>query len=229
MSFFKKVKGLNGRRHLCFCGRCIYSYTSQKKINSKTDIAWAERNKNNSMTRVNNFDVNRVFVGKKSYGALEVEINGQGETKLIIGNYCSIGPKVHFILQSEHPYKTISTYPFKARLKQAKSEAKSKGDIVLEDEVWIGLGALINSGVHIGKGAIVASGSVVVKDVEPYSIVGGNPAKHIKYRFEEPLRKKLMTVDLSKLEDEKIIKHMDDFYKELTAENIDEIIKKIQG
>ncbi|MDD4519298.1 MAG: CatB-related O-acetyltransferase [Alphaproteobacteria bacterium] len=229
MSFFKKVKGLNGRRHLCFLGKCIYSYTSHKKINYKTDIAWAERNKDNTTTRENNFDVNRVIIGKKSYGALAVEIHGNGKEKLIIGDYCSIGPKVHFILESEHSYKNLTTYPLKVRLKQAKVEAKSKGDIVLEDEVWVGLGALINSGVHIGKGAVIAAGSVVVKDVEPYSIVGGNPAKHIKYRFDESIRKKLMLFKLSDLEDKKIIEHIDDFYKELTPENVDEIIKKIQG
>ena len=95
------------------------------------------------------------------------------------------------------------------------SEAMSKGDITVDNDVWIGYGATIMSGVHIGQGAIVAAGAVVTKDVLPYAIVGGVPAKVIKYRFEPELIKELLKIDYSKLTKEKVEKHIDDLYAEL--------------
>ena len=91
----------------------------------------------------------------------------------------------------------------------------SKGDITVDNDVWIGYGATIMSGVHIGQGAIVAAGAVVTKDVPPYAIVGGVPAKVIKYRFEPELIKELLKIDYSKLTKEKVEKHIDDLYAEL--------------
>lgn len=189
--------------------------------------AWKEKNQHNGTIVTPNTNIDHVIVGKHSYGIIDVEFYGTGSEMLRIGNYCSIGPNVHFILASEHPYCGLSTYPFKVKFGLQPAEAKSKGDIVLDDDVWIGLGAIINSGVHIGKGAIVASGSVVVKDVEPYSIVGGNPAKFIKYRFEKEIREKLLKIDFSKIDEQKIIDHIDDVYENLTVDNIDSILEKI--
>lgn len=76
-------------------------------------------------------------------------------------------------------------------LQKVKHEATSKGDIVVKDDVWIGYGSIILSGVHIGQGAVIAAGSVVSHDVPPYAIVGGVPARLIKYRFSEEMTKKL--------------------------------------
>ena len=72
----------------------------------------------------------------------------------------------------------------------------AKGDIVVGDDVWIGENAIVCSGVTIGQGAIVAAGAIVTKDIEPYAIVGGNPAKVIKYRFNENIRKKLIQINI---------------------------------
>lgn len=142
----------------------------------------------------------RVEVGKMSYGPLDVTIAGDGETKLIIGHYCSIGPGTKFILQGEHPYNTFSTFPFSVKIFGAKGEATCKGSIIVGDDVWIGANVIVNSGVKIGQGAVVAAGSVVVKDVPPYAIVGGNPAKFIKYRFsDEDIRRTMCELDFSKL------------------------------
>ena len=198
-----------------------------KRKKSKALDLWRLKNQHNETEVAKNPDISRIFVGKKSYGLIDVEMYSDDNSRLIIGNYVSIGPYVHFILASEHSYKGISTFPFKVKLGLQNFEAHSKGDIVIDDDVWIGLGAIICSGVHIGQGAIIAAGAVVTKDVEPYSIVGGNPAKHIKYRFEEDIRKKLLKIDFSKIDEQKFIDNIDDVYKELTVDNIDSVLEKI--
>ncbi len=108
-----------------------------------------------------------------------------------IGSFCSIGANVKIGLP-DHPLNFVSTHPAfydpsQPILKSFATEIhhQTSKKTILEHDVWIGDGAFVRSGVVIGTGAVVAAGSVVVKDVEPYSIVGGNPAKHIKYRFDD--------------------------------------------
>lgn len=177
------------------------------------------------------FEFDRVKVGEGSYGGLNVLVNGEGDAKLEIGRYCSIAYGVKFILQSEHPYRGIATYPFKVKCGLQKEEASSKGSIVVGDDVWIGMDAIICSGVKIGQGAIIAAGSVVVKDVEPYSIVGGNPAKHIKYRYDDPeLRKRMEKLDWSRFDRSKLtLESADRLYARATRENLDGIIAEFFG
>ena len=99
-------------------------------------------------------------------------------------------------------------------------EAISKGDIIVGDDVWIGYGATILSGVYIGQGAVIAVGAVVSKDVPAYAIVGGIPAKVIKYRFSESVCKTLEKIDYSKIDEEFVKKHIDELYEEID-ENTD--------
>lgn len=160
------------------------------------------------------FNVNSVSVGKETYGSLNVD-NYNNLYKLNIGNYCSIATDVMFILDADHYTNHISSFPFKVKVLGESYEGVSKGDIIVDDDVWIGYGATIMSGVHIGQGAVVAAGAVVTKDVPPYAIVGGVPAKVIKYRFEPEMREELLKVDYSKLTKEDIEKHIDDLYTEL--------------
>lgn len=89
----------------------------------------------------------------------------------------------------------------------------------MEDDVWIATNALILSGVTIGRGAIVAAGAVVVKDVPPYAIVGGNPAKILKYRFSLEIRESLMKMDFSLLTKEYIEQNIDFFYSYISVES----------
>lgn len=170
-----------------------------------------------------------VQIGRYTYGVINAEVNPNRSEKLIIGDFCSIARDVWFIVSSEHPYKGFSTYPFKARVCGFYAEATSKGDIVVKDDVWIGLGAIICSGVTIGQGAIIAAGAVVTKDVPPYAIVGGNPAKVIKYRFSEPIIKKLLNFNFSDLTQEKILRLQGTLYKEVTEENVDELLEKFKN
>lgn len=177
---------------------------------------WREYNTNNSINPSNVFNINSVNVGNCTYGELTV-LNYNKNEKLYIGAFCSIASGVVFVLNADHPVNRISTFPFKVKcLHTDKFEATSKGNILVDDDVWIGQNAIILSGVHIGQGAVVAAGAVVTKDVPPYGIVGGVPAKIIKYRFEPEMIEELLKVDYSKLTKEMIAEHIDDLYKELT-------------
>ena len=111
--------------------------------------------------------------------------------QLIIGKFCMIASDVTFIMNgANHLSEAISTYPFAifggdwSNAMEGK-EYPQKGNTIVGNDVWIGFGATIMPGVSIGDGAIIATKAVVTKDVEPYSIVGGNPAKEIRKRFSE--------------------------------------------
>jgi virginiamycin A acetyltransferase len=112
--------------------------------------------------------------------------------KLIFGKFCAIASGVKFIMNgANHKLDAISTYPFSLFgngwevVMPKLEELPIKGDTVIGNDVWIGYEALFLPGVHIGNGAIIAAKSVVTKDVPPYAILGGNPAKLIKTRFDE--------------------------------------------
>lgn len=110
--------------------------------------------------------------------------------KLIIGKFCAIARDVKFIMNgANHEMDAFTTYPFSIfsngweKVMPSMDELPYKGDTVIQNDVWIGYDATIMPGIQIGNGSIIASKSVVVRDVEPYSIVGGNPAKLIRKRF----------------------------------------------
>lgn len=128
-----------------------------------------------------------------------------------IGKFCSIASNVHIGL-AEHPTNFISTSPifydntqplpfFFTKKKEFKNIYLQT---TIDADVWIGQNVIIKSGVSVGAGAIIGAGAVVVKNVEPYSIVGGVPAKHIKYRFDELLRYQLIESKWWEYEDEQI-------------------------
>lgn len=155
-----------------------------------------------------------IIVGKNTYGPINALMFNR-DSKLIIGSFCSIAPRVSFIVSADHYTNNISSFPLKVKVLGESSEGISKGDIIVDDDVWIGYGATIMSGVHIGQGAVIAAGAVVTKDVPPYAIVGGVPAKVIKYRFELGMIEELLKVDYSKLTKEMVEEHIDDLYTEL--------------
>ncbi|MUK50224.1 CatB-related O-acetyltransferase [Aliivibrio fischeri] len=103
--------------------------------------------------------------------------------KLYIGDYVCIAAEVIILMGGNHTHRAdwFCLYPFMNMIDEAY---QGKGDTIINDGSWLGMRSMIMPGVTIGEGAIVAANSVVTKDVEPYSVVGGNPAKHIKYRFD---------------------------------------------
>ncbi len=128
-----------------------------------------------------------------------------------IGKFCSIGPNVQIIL-GKHPFDFVSSHPvFYAKNKPFKTFANKNyieeyGHVTIGNDVWIGEGALIPSGVSIGNGAVITARAVVTRDVEPYSVVGGVPAKHIKYRFGQETIKKINEAKWWNWDDDKLEK-----------------------
>ena len=144
----------------------------------------------------------QIQVGEYTYyddpdAALEFErdalLYGYGPERLIIGRYCAIASGVRFIMSgANHADLGPSTFPFgifggiwAERTMDLVMSAESRGDTVVGNDVWLGYRALVMPGVAIGDGAVVAAASVVTSDVPPYAIVGGNPARVLRRRFED--------------------------------------------
>lgn len=161
---------------------------------------WRKKNEHNQTAANNVFNMDKVAVGRYTYGVLNVLMHDD-HSALKIGDFCSIGPEVTFILSADHYIDCVSTFPFKAKVLHQGAEGVSKGSILVDDDVWIGQRAMILSGVHIGQGAVIAAGAVVTKDVPPYAVVGGVPAKIIKYRFSECTRRALEKVDFGAIDE----------------------------
>lgn len=178
---------------------------------------WRKKNKDNYTTLgKREFDLEKVKIGRGTYGEINVlQFDNSCKSHLSIGCYCSIAPDVTFMLDGEHNYKTLSTYPFMTRYTKKKDVSVSKGDIIVSDDVWIGYGAIIMSGVNIGQGSVIAAGAVVTKDVPPYAIVGGVPAKVIKYRFDKSFIDELLKVDYNNILTNDIEQNLDNLYHEL--------------
>ena len=165
-----------------------------------------------------------VQIGKCTYGITDDNIvwdsvawNYKGEKKqprLIVGNYCSIGNNSKFFLGGNHRYDWVTTYPFHVKYlhndifntinDEIDGYPLSNGDIVIGNDVWFGENVTVMSGVKIGDGSVIGTNSTVVGDVDPYSIMGGHPAKHIKYRFNEEIVEKLLDIKWWDMEDSKL-------------------------
>ena len=139
-----------------------------------------------------------VEAGYGTYGVEHLQIHSwDKETRIKIGKYCSIADEVHVFLGGNHDVSRVSTYPFgsgETLIGPRYGHPLSNGDIVIGNDVWIGSHASIMSGVNVGDGAVIAAFSHVVKDVQPYEVVGGNPARHIKFRFTEIQIQRLLKI-----------------------------------
>lgn len=176
----------------------IYPRTSDKQTVYLKNVI------NNSNIEVGDYTMYNDFV----QDPLEFEKNNVlyhypvNQDKLKIGKFCSIACGAKFLFTSaNHTMKSLSTYPFPIFFEEWQLDGKdicdawdNKGDIVIGNDVWIGYEAVILSGVTIGDGAVIGSRAVVTKDVEPYTIVGGVPAKPIRKRFDEQTIEKLKKI-----------------------------------
>lgn len=189
---------------------------------------WGLMNKHN-MTRISNplwqelFPLNKVKVGRYTYGDLHVVPYNKNDGYLEIGSFCSIARNVQFLLGGNHDYLCISTYPFKL-IADCDGSSYSKGNIIIEDDVWICENVTILSGVKISQGAVVAANTLVSRDVLPYEIVGGNPMKHIKYRFDEKIRKELLRINFDNIDLEFFNNNKELFKQHIDDDNITNIV-----
>ena len=144
--------------------------------------------------------------------------------KVIIGKKCSIAMNCSFVF-SNHITDMFTTYPANTSLFShgiGNPSSYSKGDIIIKNDVWIGINCIILYGITIGNGAVIAAGSIVTKDVQPYAIVGGNPAKIIKYRFLKEIIDEIETTNLWDLDINEINKF------NIHTKNINELLNQIK-
>jgi acetyltransferase-like isoleucine patch superfamily enzyme len=169
-------------------------------------------------------------VGKYTYGQQNIDIYYWGEgTWLDIGSFCSISGYVHVYLGGNHRTDWATTYPF-GHINQDSfpsfngvGHPQTKGNVLIGNDVWIGTHVTIMSGITIGDGACIASNSVVTKDVEPYSITGGNPAKLIKKRFDDETINQLLELKWWELNDD----HIDQMSPYLCSEYFKEYLPEL--
>jgi acetyltransferase-like isoleucine patch superfamily enzyme len=148
-------------------------------------------------------------VGGYSYGRPRVRHWGEG-ARLEVGRFCSIADGVEILLGGNHPTDIVTTYPFFAfpdlwpGAPRPDGYPFSKGDVVIGSDVWIGTGVTILSGVTVGSGAVIAARAVVARDVPPYAVVAGNPARVVKTRFDDATAAALLASRWWDLPDERI-------------------------
>jgi acetyltransferase-like isoleucine patch superfamily enzyme len=151
--------------------------------------------------------MSRLIMGHRSYGSplLRGDISD-----VYIGKYCSIAQNVIFDCGWNHEAKFVTTFPlnvFFEQLKHITGHPVSRGDIHVGNDCWIGEGAIIMGGVKVGDGAIVGAGAVVTKDILPYQIVGGVPAKHIRMRFDAEIIAEVLRIKWWDWDEQRISKN----------------------
>jgi acetyltransferase-like isoleucine patch superfamily enzyme len=157
--------------------------------------------------------MSEIQAGKYSYGTPTIKWNNHNKV-VYIGNFTSIATNVTIYLGNGigHDTSFISTYPFSHKYSNifpvVNKSCDTNGNVIIGNDVWIGEGVTIMSGITIGDGAVIAANSHVVKDVSPYSIVGGNPAKLIKFRFTKGQIDRLVKIKWWNWNDSKIKKYL---------------------
>jgi acetyltransferase-like isoleucine patch superfamily enzyme len=158
-----------------------------------------------------------VRMGNFSFGAPKI-LSWRTDDKLVVGKFCMFAHGVIILSGGEHDLSKVTCYPLRKTFQKERVhvsgnvDSASKGSIIIGNDVWVGAGAIILSGVNIGDGAIVAAGAIVTKDVPPFSIVGGNPAKVIRLRFSEDQIAKLLSIGWWNWSEDKIKANVDSFY-----------------
>lgn len=186
---------------------------------------WKKENKHNYTIPVSIFDPQKVQVGRKTYGELNINLGTNPKRTVSIGHFCSIAPNVSFII-NPHNYRFFSSWGWQIyEYNERNYDWEKKTSIVVEDDVWIGQGATILGGAVLRQGCVIGAGSIVSKEVPPYAIYANG--RIIKYRFSEEVIRKLSTVDYSKV-DADVIKKIKGWHRiEIDETNIDEIMKQL--
>lgn len=165
-------------------------YFKKKQYKKK----WRIKNSHNETIPRAIYPLNMVDIGKYTYGCIDIAYFGRKEEYLSIGSFCSIANNVLFITGGGHYLNRFTTFPLERKLNGLKEET-TKGKIIVKDDVWIGYGATILSGITIGQGAVIGANTTVSKDVPPYAVVVGNPGVIVKYRFSDEIINQLLKVN----------------------------------
>lgn len=183
-----------------------------------------------SVTRPNIIAGDFTYFGDADFGKQVLhhyEFNGD---RLIIGRFCQIASGVTFIMNgANHQMNAATTYPFYImegweQQLPSSEDLPLKGDTVIGNDVWIGQNVTIMPGVHIGDGAIIGLGSLVSRDVEPYTVVAGNPARFIRKRFDDEMTELLLRLRWW----DKPVEKIQELIPVLTDSNIPEVKKKLK-
>ena len=145
-------------------------------------------------------------IGRETYGIPKIHSWGEGAS-LEIGSFTSIAPGVQIFLGGEHRPDWVTTFPFNVLWEEAttfKGHPKTKGNVKIGNDVWIGAEAIIMSGVTVGDGAVIGARAVITKDIPPYSIAVGNPGAVVKSRFDKKTIDDLLTIKWWNWSDAKI-------------------------
>lgn len=160
--------------------------------------------------------------GERTYGADKIPVFQWNEGgKCRIGKFCSIADNVKIFVGGNHNIKSITTFPFNRK-------SLTNGNVIIGNDVWIAHGVTIMSGVTIGDGVVIAANSHVVNDIESYTVVGGNPAKYIKHRFEPRIIECLLRLKWWDLPGNEISNIESVLCEEPNYEKLIELIEKFQ-
>lgn len=170
------------------------------------------------------------YIADSDFESHVTHLYSWSKDKLIIGKFCQIADGVEFVMNdANHQMNAVSTFPFYTlegwNMEPPKSEDMPfKGDTVIGNDVWIGQNTTILPGVHIGDGAIIGANSVVGKDIDPYTVVVGNPAKPVRKRFDDELISLLLKWKWW----DKAVEDIDRLIPVLTSSRINDVKKKIK-
>ena len=182
--------------------------------------------------RMSSIGESSITVGRFTYGDKNILVKQWNEgSPLEIGAFCSIAENVQIFLGGNHRADWITTFPFGHIFQQdlgggdIYGHPATNGGVFIGNDVWIGQAVTIMSGITVGDGAVIAANSTVVKNVTPYSIVGGNPARHLKFRFSEEIISLLLELKWWELSVEDIKKLASELSKPPEALKLKELIK----
>jgi len=199
----------------------------REKFQKNAPRIWRQRNQHNQTVIRNLFDFDKVSVGQATYGPLNIQEWGHPDEQLSIGHYVSISEGVTFLLGGNHPHQGITTFPVKVKFLGHAKEAQTKGAITVGDDVWLGHNAMVMSGVKIAQGAVVAAGAVVSRDVPPYAIVAGNPARVVKYRFSDSIIQQLLRINYAFITPEQLAELGLDLYETSETEGFSDALNHL--